>query len=227
MRIVLTLVFLIFGTAAVADTFHLDAKVSKVVVYGYAGLSTRTAEIDLPVGRHQLNLFAPFLDVNFTPKISLAGTGNATVLSVATTTEFAPPVPLQKSARLKDSETELDAVHAELRAFEENSEAVEAELAAAELQLDLLRSVASGKAVTGNERGTIDPASLDAMVTLLGDRARTALKEVSSAKTKVSALARKRAELVAEVEIAEAAVEAATPEYDGMALLTIGAQVDS
>ncbi len=65
------------------------------------------------------------------------------------------------------------------------------------------------------------------MVTLLGDRARTALKEVSSAKTKLAALVRKRSDLVEAVEIAKAAVEAATPEYDGMALLTIAVQVDS
>ncbi|MCP5088529.1 MAG: DUF4139 domain-containing protein, partial [Rhodobacteraceae bacterium] len=172
-------------------------------------------------------IFVPYLDKDFTPEISLVGTGNATIRSVAITTEFAPPVPLQKSNRLALSETGLDTARADLRTFEEESEAAEAELAAAELQLDLLRSVASGKAATGNERGAIDPASLDAMVTLLGDRARTALKEVSLAKTKVSALARKRADLMEAVKIAEAAVEAATPEYDGMALLTIGAQVDS
>ncbi len=205
MRSVLALACLSVAFPAFADDFNLNGKVSRAVIFAEGASITRTAPVDLPVGRHRLTLMVR----EELPEIRFEGSGSIAVL--AREEQERITVPATKNADVLALEAAYDAARLALARYQERIDAVTARQSAAQMRLDFLAGLASGK---GGEK-PLEATSLLDVLTLVDGPTQDALAVVAKAKTDLVAMERQKTELKEKMEQARVALERGTaPDVD-------------
>ncbi len=198
MRSVLALACLSVAFPAFAEDFDLNAPVSRAVIFAEGASITRTAKVDLPVGRHRLTLLVR----EDLPEIRFEGSG--TVAVIAREAQERITVPATKTAEVTALEAAYDAARLELARYQEQIKTVAARQAAAQMRLDFLRGLTSGK--TGEK--PLSAVELLDTLAIVDAQAQDALAIVAKAKTDLVAMERHKTELKAKLEQAQVALNA-------------------
>ena len=206
MRITPALACLCFISPVAADEFSLSSKVVNAVIFNNGASITRNASLELPTGRHRLTVLVR----ERLPDVRFDGTGEITILATETGSASIR-VPADKPDALRSLEAAFETAKAALRGFDAQIETTKARQTAAELRLEFLKSLVSGKGFAANDGTQVDAATLLDVLSLVDAQAIAALAKVSEVKTELSALLGKRQEIEIEVAQAQDAVQRATP----------------
>ena len=143
MRTLLTSLLLTTALPAFADTFELDTNVTAALITGNGGVVTYSTEVALTPGRHTLISFLPSVNYNDTVLNTRIGDpASVRIVAQSTTSEFAKPIRHEPSATEVAAGAAYEAALTAKRQFEQEYEIKQAEIAAAETQLELLQVTA-------------------------------------------------------------------------------------
>jgi len=209
----------LMSTTALADTFSATSRVSAVTVYPSEALITRTAEVELPAGRHRILIGGmPFIDEieglqvihPGVRRVGLYMREGYPVLQDASTPEREAA-----KARVVEVEDQIDALH---RA------SAEARLAAdgAEASIAFLTQLGRGE-------GTAlpDPDQLRALIATIGEETAQARETILRAEATERSFERDLTALEAELLRAEAELEALSQQDDEQMFLALDVQADT
>ncbi len=200
MRSILALACFSVAFPAFADDFDLNGKISRAVIFSEGASITRTAPVNLPVGRHRLTLMVR----EELPEIRFEGSGSIAIL--AREAQERITVPAAKNTEVLALEAAYDAARLALARYQEQVDAVLARQSAAQMRLDFLAGLATGK---GGKK-PLEAASLLDVLTLVDSQAQDALAVVAKAKTDLVAMKRQKTELKENMEQARVALERST-----------------
>lgn len=203
----------LMSTTALADTFSATSRVSAVTVYPSEALITRTAEVELPAGRHRILIGGmPFIDEieglqvihPGVRRVGLYMREGYPVLQDASTPEREAA-----KARVVEVEDQIDALH---RA------SAEARLAAdgAEASIAFLTQLGRGE-------GTAlpDPDQLRALITTIGEQTAQARETILRAEATERSFERDLTALEAELLRAQAELEALSQQDEKQMFLAL------
>jgi uncharacterized protein (TIGR02231 family) len=200
MRSILALACLSVAFPAFADDFDLNGKISRAVIFAQGASITRTAPVNLPVGRHRLTLM---VREEF-PEIRFEGSGSIAML--AREAQERITVPAAKTADVQTLEAAYDAARLALAQYQEQINAVTARQSAAQMRMDFLAGLATGK---GGKK-PLEATSLLDILALVDSQTQDALSVVAKAKTDLVAMERRKKELKEKMEQARVALEHGT-----------------
>lgn len=205
MRFVIALTCLCFASPLTAAEYHLNATVTKAVIFGSGASVTRMSEVALPVGRHRLTITLR----EQVPTVTFEGSGNVKVLAMGQ--GQSKLLEVDKSTNLLALEAAFETARQEMRAYQVRIEAAASRQTAAEMRLDFLRTLVAGKGMVGKADAPLNAQALEGIVGLLGAQAIDALAEISKAETELSNLRQHEVEIKNNLIRAQDALEQATP----------------
>ena len=211
MRPILASLLLTTALPAFADTYTLETDIARALITGSGGVVTYTADVALTPGRHTLIAYVPgnqydafVLDTRFGDPSSVR------IISQAVAHEFSKPIERAPSAEEVAAENALNAAKTIQRTFEQTVEAKQAELTAAETQLELMKVTAN--AGFGSSDAGLSAEQVLAVANALGDITKQAAIAHAKAKTELMQMSVKRRDLQDDVDFAQKTLDALRPQ---------------
>ena len=211
MRALMSALLLTTALPAFADTFELDTDVTAALITGNGGVVTYSADVALPAGRHTLITYLPGQIYEKTVLgIRVGDPASVRIISQSSTSEFAKPIRHEPSAKEVTARTAYEAALLAQRAFEQEYESKQAEITAAQTQLELLQVTA--KTGFGTPDNGLNAEQLVAVAIALADTTKQAALALAAAKTDIFAMVPKRNELQRNVDHTAAVLTSVRPE---------------
>ncbi len=211
MRALMSALLLTTALPAFADTFELDTDVTAALITGNGGVVTYSADVALTAGRHTLITYLPGQIYEKTVLgIRVGDPASVRIISQSSTSEFAKPIRHEPSAKEVTARTAYEAALLAQRAFEQEYESKQAEITAAQTQLELLQVTA--KTGFGTPDNGLNAEQLVAVAIALADTTKQAALALAAAKTDIFAMVPKRNELQRNVDHTAAVLTSVRPE---------------
>lgn len=216
MRLALIAALLLPWSAA-ADVIAVTAPPTAVTVYAQGALVHRTAAVDLPQGRHRIDITD--MDPDLAPRDMDVRLSGVTILSRTWTPRPAAPYRTPRTAAWRAAKAALDAATDTLAQRDDAIALAEARSAAAQDQIRFLNSLSAPA------DGPLDVATLRAIGQLIASDGSAARGAVQAAQAEIRTLRQTRPDLVFAVAEAQAALDAVTPANTAPATLSLEVQV--
>ncbi|WGI22172.1 mucoidy inhibitor MuiA family protein [Amylibacter sp. IMCC11727] len=211
MRTLLAGLMITTALPAFADTFEPDTNVTAALITGAGGVVTYSADVELPAGRHTVIVHLPRQNWGKSVLDTRFGDTNAVrIISQAAGTDFATPVIRPPSAEELSAQAALEAAIAKQRSFEQDYEAKQADLTAAQTQLQLLQVTA--ETGFGTPDAGLNAEQILAVAQALGDTTKQASLALAQAKTNLLAMEPQRKALRKAVTEARETLASVQPE---------------
>ncbi len=200
MRNCLSLLALLSASAAWADTIPVSSKVTEVTMYPESAAITRTAEFQIPAGKHRLVLQGvPDTAILELLRIDLTG---ARQIGTVFRNEYTPPREFN-DPRVQEAEARIDEIEQRIQAVKDDATRAGLKGAAAEVSIGFLQQL-------GENEGLADatPDILRDIARMISQEAETAGQTALDAEIEARRIERQLQELEDELELAKQALEA-------------------
>jgi len=208
-RSILALTTCLIATPLWADEFRFDAKVTKAVVFPTGGVLTRSFDADIPAGQHALILRLP-ADIARSGVFRVVLPENSGLTLVSTSFRVDRQIPQKRveSPAVLAARAKLEEAEAALRAFGLSELEARSKKRSAELRLTYLNNIASGNSPLFGDEAEPDAVQFGAYIETLGAQMAGAERDLVEAIAALETTANQRADLNADVELAEATLNA-------------------
>ncbi len=200
MRNCLSLLALLSACAAQADTIPVSSKVTEVTMYPESAAITRTAEFQIPAGKHRLVLQGvPDTAILELLRIDLTG---ARQIGTVYRDEYAPPREFN-DPRVEEAEAAIEEIKQRIQAVKDDATRAGLKGAAAEVSIGFLQQL-------GENEGLADatPDTLRDIARMISQEAETAGQTALDAEIEARRIERQLQELEDELNTAEQALAA-------------------
>lgn len=218
MRNFLSLLALLSASAVWADTFPVSSKVTEVTMYPDSAAITRTAEFQIPAGKHRLVLQGvPDTATLETLRIDLTG---ARQIGTVFRDEYAPPREFN-DPRIEEAEARIDEIEQRIQAVKDDATRAGLKGAAAEVSIGFLQQL-------GENEGLADatPDTLRDIARMISQEAETAGQTALDAEIEARRIERQLQDLEDELETGEQALEAIDLESEERLYIAVEVEAD-
>lgn len=218
MRFCFSLLALLSASAAWADTIPVSSKVTEVTMYPDSAAITRTAEFQIPAGKHRLVLQGvPDTVLLETLRFDLTG---ARQIGTVFRDEYTPPRELNDPV-VQDAEARIDEIEQRIQAVKDDATRASLKGAAAEVSIGFLQQL-------GENEGLADASSdtLRDIARMISAEAETAGRSALDAEIEARRIERQLQELEDELETAEQALEAVDLESENRVYIAVEVEAD-
>jgi len=218
MRNCLSLLALLSASAAWADTIPVSSKVTEVTMYPESAAITRTAEFQIPAGKHRLVLQG-VPDTAFLELLRIDLTG-ARQIGTVFRNEYAPPREFN-DPRVQEAEARIDEIEQRIQAVKDDATRAGLKGAAAEVSIGFLQQL-------GKNEGLADatPDILRDIARMISQEAETAGQTALDAEIEARRIERQLQELEDELNTAEQALAAIDLESEERAYIAVEVEAE-
>lgn len=200
MRNCLSLLALMSASAAWGDTIPVSSKVTEVTMYPEGAAITRTAEFQIPAGKHRLVLQGvPDTAILELLRIDLTG---ARQIGTVYRDEYAPPREFY-DPRVEEAEAAIEEIKQRIQAVKDDATRAGLKGAAAEVSIGFLQQLGENEGLAG-----AGPDALRDIARMISEEAETAGQTALDAEIEARRIERQLQEFEDELDTAEQALAA-------------------
>ncbi len=211
MRPIIVAALLLLPAPLWADDFSTTSQVIEVKVFPSSASITRSAQLSMPTGDHQIIISDMPQDFDLqTLQVGTSGSSDLTLRAKRFVRESVPQAPV-KTVQMQQAEANLVQAEVAHNRLVQDRAKFEALIASAKLRIRFLESIAAGDGPGMGDASNLTPEGLAGIAVELGGQISAASQEAKAAAAVLAGSERELAELGHAVERAQLALRLATP----------------
>ena len=211
MRPIIVAALLLLPAPLWADDFSTTSQVVEVKVFPSSASITRSAQLSMPTGDHQIIISDMPQDFELqTLQVGTSGSSDLTLRAKRFVAQSVPQAPV-KTVQMQQAEANLVQAEVAHNRLVQDRAKFEAVIASAKLRIRFLESIAAGDGPGMGDESNLTPEGLAGIAVELGGQISAASQEAKAAAAVLAGSERELAELGHAVERAQLALRLATP----------------